>query len=628
MNGSDSSGTRGGGRFSGRLAILSAILALAAIGVLYRYGALMLGGRPVASDQQETATERGPILDRNGRILAMQTKLYNVTLWRPEVDDVDSVAADVAAILGLDPTATAARIRASASDFLYLAKKVSRGESDAVRAAQEAGGLRGVGLEPVYGRVYPERNLASKVVGFVGEDGVGLAGVEYADQDELQGSGSDSPYGSQVVLTIDATVQRILEDIARTAMEKNEAEGDMFLAMDPRNGDILGYVSLPDYDPNDIKGTTALQRFDRVSLAAYEPGSVFKVFSMASVMELGGATDHSIFHCDGAYEKDLPSGERVIIKCLGSHGDVGIRQIIEYSCNAGAAYASDTVSSADFEGMLRSFGFGSKTGIGLQGETAGVLRDSSTWSARSRQTIAIGQEIAVSALQVVQAATAIANDGLLVKPRLVSKIVAPDGTVRVDFKSEVLRRVISPQVAQAMRSYMVSAATESGTGWRAKVGDIAVGVKTGTAQLIDPATKAYSSTDFIASCLALLPADDPQLVLYHVIVKPKGDSYYGGRIAAPPVKEAAEALADYLGIVRGRNELVDHSGTLALEPWSAVEIGDVMPDLSGVAKRRLLPLLARNDLKVEIRGDGYVFRQSPEPGTPVGAGSEIVLELK
>ncbi len=627
MRGDDAPPPEGLRRFKLRLTTLASILAMATIAVLYRYGTLMLAEQG-AKPPSQTITERGPILDRNGRILAMQTKLYNVTVWKPEVTDILSLAEEAGKILGLDPTDLRGKIEQSGSDFLYIAKKVGRGESDAIRAAMEAKRLAGVGLEPVYGRVYPEKTLASKAIGFVGEDGRGLAGIEYAYQDELQGTGSDSQYGGQVVLTLDATVQRILEDIAQSTMEKNKAEGDIFIAMDPRNGDILGYVSLPDYDPNDIKGTTDLQRYDRLSVGAYEPGSVFKVFSMSSVLELGGASESDTFFCDGSYHKVLDSGEKIVIKCLGSHGHVHIKDIITYSCNAGAAYASDTVSAVDFERMIRAFGFGAKTGIGLAGETAGVLRPSSAWSGRTKQTIAMGQEIAVSALQIVQAATAIANDGLLVKPRLVSKIVASDGTVSKSFPPTTVRRVISAKVAQTMRQYMMTVVSDAGTGTRARIDDLPLAVKTGTAQLISAETGAYSTTDFIASCLALLPADKPTLVLYHVIIKPQGDSYYGGRIAAPPVREAAEALAEYLGIIRGRNQVVDHSGTLRVQAWTPVELGKVMPDLKGVAKRQLIPLLSRQDLNVEISGDGYVVRQSPDPGTPVTEGLSIRLELE
>jgi cell division protein FtsI (penicillin-binding protein 3) len=175
---------------------------------------------------------------------------------------------------------------------------------------------------------------------------------------------------------------------------------------------------------------------------------------------------------------------------------------------------------------------------------------------------------------------------------------------------------------------MEDTASNIGTGWRARVEDLSLAVKTGTAQIIDARTGAYSDTDFIASCIALLPAESPSLVLYLAIVKPQGDSYLGGRIAAPPIREAAEALTNYLGIPRGRNPQVTHSGSFSIPaiPYPAVD--ELVPDFSGAAKRLLLPLLLRDDLNFRIYGDGWVVRQSPAPGTPLTEDTVIILELE
>jgi cell division protein FtsI (penicillin-binding protein 3) len=175
---------------------------------------------------------------------------------------------------------------------------------------------------------------------------------------------------------------------------------------------------------------------------------------------------------------------------------------------------------------------------------------------------------------------------------------------------------------------MVDVTSDIGTGWRANVRDLSLAVKTGTAQIIDPETGAYSGEDFIASCIALLPAEAPSLVLYEVIIKPKGASYLGGRIAAPSIREAAEALVNYLGIPRGRNPQISHRGEVGIDASPEISLGDVMPDLSGLSKRQLLPLILRDDLHVEIRGDGWVRRQQPQAGTPLVPGDTITLELE
>jgi cell division protein FtsI (penicillin-binding protein 3) len=239
----------------------------------------------------------------------------------------------------------------------------------------------------------------------------------------------------------------------------------------------------------------------------------------------------------------------------------------------------------------------------------------------------MGQEISVSALQMLQAATAIANDGVLVPPKIVSRLVSWNGKTTRNYEPGPPRRVLSAATAQAMRSYMVDVTSDEGTGWRANVGDLSLAVKTGTAQIADPRTGRYSETDYIASCIALLPAESPSLVLYLVIVRPKGE-YLGGRIAAPPVREAVEALVDYLGIPRGRNPQVSHSGNIVLPPIDTPRVDTHVPDFTGYSKRQILPLLLRDDLAIEMEGNGWVRRQYPPPGTPLQRGMTIRLELE
>jgi cell division protein FtsI (penicillin-binding protein 3) len=228
---------------------------------------------------------------------------------------------------------------------------------------------------------------------------------------------------------------------------------------------------------------------------------------------------------------------------------------------------------------------------------------------------------------MIQAATAIANDGVLVPPRIVSRIISADGMTETTPEYQSGRRILKPETAQAMRSYMTDVTSSIGTGWRAAVDDLSLAVKTGTAQIIDPVTRAYSDTDFIASCIALLPAQSPSLVLYLAIIRPRGE-ILGGRIAAPAIREAAEALIDYLGIPRGRNPQISHSPSITISSGSLPVIRDQIPDFTGLAKRTLSPLLLRDDINVIIQGDGWVFRQSPPPGTPVTRGMTLVLELK
>jgi cell division protein FtsI (penicillin-binding protein 3) len=422
-----------------------------------------------------------------------------------------------------------------------------------------------------------------------------------------------------------------LEKVASSTLEETQAESIMFLAMDPRNGEILGSAVLPDFDPNNYRSYTSDKYSNRSAHELYEPGSVFKIFSIAALMNSGAVTENSEFICNGVYEKVFSSGERVRIECADNHahGRVRPREIIINSCNVGASMASDRQENQAFYQSIMDFGFGKKTGAWVNMETAGLLKDTDLWSGRTRQSIAFGQEVAVSALQVMQAAGVIANNGMLVPPKLVSQITSADGKTITPWVNSVnsSRQVIRPEIARQMLSYMRDTATDIGTGWRASVADLNLAVKTGTAQYRDPLSGGYSKTDFIASCIALLPAESPSLILYAVIIKPRGETY-GGRIAAPAIREAAELLIDYLGIPRGRNPIVDHSGSIELTEKLLPYVGSYVPDFYGLSKKTLQPLLLRNDLHVEIFGEGWVKYQSPPPGTFITDDTVIELTLE
>ncbi|MDR1147387.1 MAG: transpeptidase family protein [Spirochaetaceae bacterium] len=617
-----------------RFIIFIVFLVVITAGIISKYAVLMLQPEKTVTRKQSLTADRGQILDRNGRLLAIQTRFGNVTVWRPQTGDLNALAALLSPILDMSESAIIDKINLSATDFIYLKKQVDR---DTLRKIDELAAARmidGVGIEPVMGRIYPEGPLAGQIIGFTGDENIGLAGIEYAFDAELKAKAGNSIEsvggiaGNQVVLTIDATIQYLLEEIAEKTLTENQAEAVMLLAMEPRSGEILGAATMPGFNPNQFKESGEQARMIRPVVWAYEPGSVFKVFSLAAILDSAAITPQTTFYCDGAYTHTTNLGESIVINCLGAHGLVDARKIITYSCNAGAAYASDKMGKTLFYDGILKLGFGKKTGSGMPGETAGFLRQPDRWSERTKPTIAMGQEIAVSALQMLQAATAIANDGVMVTPHIVLQIEDADGKNPRKPNLPAPVRALNAQTAREMRSYMTDVTSSIGTGYRANIGDIPLAVKTGTAQLIDSKTGKYSDTDFIASCIALLPADEPSLVLYIVIIKPKGSSYLGGRIAAPPIRESAEALINYIGIPRGRNQTASHTGKILLPSVNTPLITDTIPDFTGYSKRQLLPLLLRDDLNINLNGDGYVVSQSPAAGTALDQNAVIYLELK
>ena len=399
----------------------------------------------------------------------------------------------------------------------------------------------------------------------------------------------------------------------------------MILAMDARNGDFLAYAGVPTFNPNTYAAFPAENRINRPATVAYEPGSVFKIFSVSILLELGGISELSEFECDGFYEHpDIPKP----IKCLGVHGIVGPREIIMYSCNAGAAYASESANPQAYYDLVKAFGFGDATDIPFPGESNGLLEPPSRWSPRTKPTMAFGQEISTSAVQVATAATVFANDGVLLRPNIVKKIVSPEGKVIESFGRETVRRVLSRETAVAMLSMMEEATQVGGTAYRASVDGIRVSAKTGTAQVFNVETGQYSDETFVASCIAIFPTDDPQIIVYVVIQHPRAGETFGGRIAAPVASEMIAEIAEYLGIPRVGDTIVEHSGTIAVKKRATITIGDTMPDLLGYSKRELLPLLGIDDINLSITGDGWVVRQSPSPGAPVPRGTTIELVLE
>jgi len=609
--------------FKRRYIIVFSCLAIFVFYLLFHYAKLMVTGElPPVVRQSTGLPERGAILDRNGRFLALQIRFADVSVWRPSITDIDVLSNELSDILDMTPAEIRSRINNSESNFIYLRRNIEDSTARSLSAILEEKRIRGVMIQPIVGRVYPERNLASHIVGFVGDKSAGLEGIEFAFNNVLSGVDNDG-LGSQVILTIDTYVQHILHEIAGRTKEETQAESVIFVAMDPRSGDILGSVSLPDFDSNNFQASDANSRMNRSAIWAFEPGSTFKAYSIAALLDVGAISPNTVFLCNGVYQP-VRGGQ---ITCLTPHGRVSAREIMIQSCNVGAAYASDNISTGAFYQLLIDFGFGSRTGAGTPGETVGYLVPPWNWSDRSKPTIAFGQEIAVSAYQMLQATSAIANDGILVPPRIVSQIVSADGKIVTDWENGENRRILSAETARALRSYMADTAATGAMGWRAGVQDMSIGVKTGTAQIIDPVTRRYSETDFIASCIALLPAENPSLILYLAIIKPQGQ-IFGARIAAPAIREAAEELIDYFGIPRGRNPQITHPPIVNIPAGRLPAVETHVPDFSGIAKRTLMPLLMRNDLMVEIRGDGWVRRQNPQAGTPVTPGMTIILELE
>jgi len=577
--------------------------------------------------------ERGPILDRNGKILAISTRLDSVSAWIPNVTEPTDTAESLSVILQIPAETILSRLENN-TGFVFIKRKVTPTESQAIQEALNEGKLTGISLVPEFGRNYPEQNLASHVIGYVGVDNIGLDGIEYTFNNVLSPPAvitvqeQADVLGNQVFLTLDINVQQVIEGYAREAFAEHEAEAVYILVMEAKSGEIIGYCGIPNFDPNEYNRSYGRSLQNLPLVRAFEPGSVFKIFSISSILQLEGIDPQQEFFCEGVYQMNLPDGRTIEIRDLASHGWVNAQKILKYSCNVGAALASEGVGKEDFHRMLLQFGFGKPTDLPLPGESAGILAEPERWSARSKPTIAFGQEVSVSSLQILQAATVFANEGLVLKPHIVKQIVSAQGETIRNVGREPLREVLSPDTARLVLAMMETATEDGGTARRGRVEGVRVSAKTGTAEVLDPGTGEYSEDHFVASYLGILPADDPKLIIYVVIDYPKGPAYYGSQIAAPIFKKTAEWLVDYLGIPRSGAEIVKHSGAVRIKLPEPLRVDSEMPRLLGMPKRLLLPLFEGGEFEVHMVGEGYVTAQEPAPGAHLKPGTTIRLYLE
>ncbi|MCK5736085.1 MAG: penicillin-binding protein 2, partial [Spirochaetaceae bacterium] len=330
------------------------------------------------------------------------------------------------------------------SRFLFIKRQVTPTQSDVVRELITEGLLPGIGLQEELGRHYPMKELAAPLIGHVGTDNIGLEGIEYAFNRVLApgsiASDTDRIYGHSVHLTLDMNTQYLVERIAKEAWEEHLPDSMMILVMNAKTAEILSWVSLPSYDPNTFTDYKRSDWRNRPLTEAYEPGSVFKVFTWATFLEKGGIKIDDIFNTTGGYEPDIFIKYRIPpITDLGNYGVLDVNGALIHSSNVAVAMASESVSTADFYKSLKNFGFGSPTGLPLPGESHGLLNTVSSWSVRSKPTIAIGQEVGVSAIQIVSAATTLANGGILLQPRIVDKVIAADGSVVKEYPRTPVR---------------------------------------------------------------------------------------------------------------------------------------------------------------------------------------------
>ncbi|PYQ52590.1 MAG: penicillin-binding protein [Acidobacteria bacterium] len=573
---------------------------------------------------------RGSILDRNGRVLAESVAAVSVYADPQAIVDPDATARTLARIPSIDLNKDEIEEKLTANGgFAWIARQLPLEAGGAIRNLH----LPGIYLLDEHRRTYPKGSLAANVVGYVGVDGHGLAGIEHGFEGLVRGragkvtllrdarrgmyfvggEGPNKPVdGGDVVLTIDAVVQFITERALANAVAKWHGVGGMAVVMDPNDGSILAMASLPSFDPNHYRDFPAPTWRNRNVQEIYEPGSTFKIVTASAGLEERVITPSQILDCgNGA----IQIGNVQIHEHGGNrYGLMSFEDVMLHSSNVGAIRVGMSLGDDRFYRYIRRFGFGERTGIELPGETPGVLRRTTRWSQISAASISIGQEIGVTPLQVVAAFSTVANGGVRVAPRIVDRVVDSKGDVVYRPQPAPPVRVISEKTA-AVLNEILKAVVARGTGENAALEEHIVAGKTGTAQ--KAIRGGYSADRFVASFGGYVPADRPRLAILVVIDEPKG-AEYGGTVAAPVFKQIAEPVLRYLAVppsIPARTLRVQPPALAAFsqEPASSARTGRV-PDLRGMDARAAVASATAAGLRVRTIGSGVVQSQIPMPG--------------
>jgi cell division protein FtsI (penicillin-binding protein 3) len=422
--------------------------------------------------------------------------------------------------------------------------------------------LKGIGFESKYVRQYPEGRLLAHILGITGFDGNGLEGVEKICNESLSGSSimkkmrrdgrgriiqdkivdQSKVCGQNIKLSIDRTIQFIAEEELRKAFEKYKAKKAICIIQRPKDGKILAMVSLPDFDSSCKVKDIGVLRNIAIS-DVYEPGSTFKIVTVAAALEKCKVKPSDKFYLE---DEKLKIAGHTIKDDHKIQGVVSLSKAMEMSSNICMVKIAQKLGNEDFYEYIRKFVFYSLTGIDLPGEVKGLLMNVERWNALTLPTISFGQGIGVTALQMINAFSAIANDGVLEKPYVIQNIEKIDSNSNV-FESKEIRRVVSVETAQTIKK-MLKNAVDFGTGKSAKINGYTVGGKTGTAQKVDPMLKTYSTKYYIASFCGMIPAMNPEIVILVIVDEPKGSSYYAASVASPVFANIAKRTAEYLGI--------------------------------------------------------------------------------
>jgi cell division protein FtsI (penicillin-binding protein 3) len=647
---------------------------------LFRHSEYMARAQRQQQRVIEITPKRGSIFDRNMHPLAMSIPVDSAFAVPSELADEQLAARLLSGVLGIPRDVLETRLESSRS-FVWIARKLPPDKAEAVAALN----LKGVYFQKENQRIYPKRDLASHVLGFVDVDEKGLGGIEHELDSQIRGKSekiivmadarqrwfdggeAQRERGANVVLTLDEKIQYIAERELGAAIAKTHAIAGTVMVMNPNSGEILGLANWPKFNPNTANEAPAESRMNRAVTALYEPGSTFKLITLAAAFDQGITRPEEVFDCENGAV--YVAGHR--IRDHKPFGLLSVSDILAQSSDVGAIKVALRLGAPKFYDYIRAFGFGQLTGVDLPGESKGILRRLENWSAISIGSISMGQEVGVTPIQLISAVSAIANGGMLYKPHVIAELRRGDQPLPAEgvLAPAEPRRVIRPETAATLRRLMEGVIL-NGTGPLARLDGWTAAGKTGSAQKIDPATGRYSRTQLIASFMGFAPISNPAVTILVSLDSPVGE-HEGGQVAAPVFKRVAEQVLPYLDVPRDvpagprllqasyRNREVSDSAALedfaptdfsgqpdqppaeaaAAKPnasksqVAAVTVaveegGDIqVPDLSGKTMRDATEICIRLGLDPVLIGSGLATNQTPAAGVKVRRGAKLTVQF-
>ena len=615
----------------------------------------------------EISPMRGTIYDRKGHELAVSLPIDSVFADPAEISDVGMVARLLSGALSVPADELETKID-EARTPVRLARKLS---PETVQRISDMN-LKGVFFQKENRRVYPQRELAASVLGYVDVDEKGIGGIEYSLDKEIRGRPgrmmvmadgrrnwydrreAEADPGASVTLTIDETIQYIAEKELARAIEDTHAKAGTVVVQDPNSGELLAIANWPTFDPNDPGKYPDEDRTDRAVVSAYEPGSTFKVITMTGAIENDVTNPNELVDCQEG--QILVAGR--LIHDWKKFGVLTVRQVLEHSSDVGAIKIALRLGAPRFYDTIRAFGIGQPTGIELPGENRGLLRPPENWSASSIGSLAIGQEVSVTPVQIISAISAVANGGTLYAPHVVREIQGGDPAGLRALPAP--RDATDGRTAATVREMMEGVVLE-GTGKHAQLDGYTAAGKSGTAQKIDPATGRYSATQYNSSFVGFAPVNNPAITILVVLDSPEGE-HHGGEVGGPVFKRIAEQVLAYLGVPhdvppssdvetaknlrapqRPRSQPPDESDESQARFADAVvkanrsggsaptiAFGDqsvVVPSLTGESVRDVTEKCSKLGLAPTLIGNGVAVEQFPGAGVQVLRGSQVTVRF-